>query len=487
MASGYFALMLAVVVNIILVPTILSNLGKELYGLWFLIFNIISYFYLADFGITNAITRLYSKYRVFGHDSVNKLLSSSYLLVLGLDFFILIILLAFKDNIAVFLGVEGHNLEIFGVLFLIGCFELFSQFILRVNLGVLRGEHKYHIAYNLEALTSLLRILSLSVLMLTDSFTVINFAFLYSFSKVFSDSISFYFLCNTLKRLTPKIDYPVIKELIDNSGSTLITSLCATIYNAVPILLFGKIFGLDRVFLYSIPFAIMIMLSRLMNVIYAGFTPRAAELKAINNEAEIKKISGYAVKISLLLGSISLIFIMVFGFEIFEIWLGTTGVLELQELQIIHSIFILLLIFLTIANLQNVNIVIYQAAGFHWYVTLETIISAVLLLFLSFMLLEKFDVYSFAVAMIFMGIFKYFYYRFAHTSKFKTYSVSFSVLFFLVLYMIAIYWINTLLVAILTKVVLFILSCILLGTFVYYLMLDVYEKAEIKTQLEKFI
>jgi O-antigen/teichoic acid export membrane protein len=485
MMSGYFALALAVVVNVILVPTILSNLGKELYGLWFLVFNIISYFYLADFGITNAITRLYSKYRVFGQESVNKLLSSSYLLVFALDIFILLFLIAFKDGIAEFLGVERHNLEVFGVLFLIGCFELFSQFILRVNLGVLRGEHKYHIAYNLEALTSSMRILSLGVLVFTDSFTVTNFAILYSLSKVFSDSISVYFLRNTLKRLIPTIDYPVIKELIDNSGSTMITSICATIYNTLPMLLFGKIFGIDQVFLYSIPFAIMIMLSRLMNVMYAGFTPRAAELKAIKNEAEIKKISGYAVKIALFVGSLSLIFIMIFGFEIFEFWLGASGVLTLQELRIIHNIFILLLIFLTIANLQNANIVIYQAAGLHWYVTLETVISAILLLFLSFVFLDRFNVYSFAIAMIFVGTFKYLYYRFARASKFQTYSVSFFVLFVLALYMSSIYWISALLVAVLAKLVLSVLSGVLLGTFIYYRLFDVYEKAEIQTEFEK--
>lgn len=483
--SGYLAIILAVVVNILLVPIILSNLGKELYGLWLLIFNIISYFYLADFGVTNAITRLYAKYKVLGQNSVNKLLSSSYLLVLSIDFIILFILLIFKSNIAEFLGVESKNLEIFGALFLIAIFELFTQFILRVNFGILRGKHKYNIAYNLEALTSTLRILSMIILILSESFNVINFAILYSFSKIFSDSISFFFLRSDFKSLSFAVNYPLLKELIDNSSSTLITSISATLYNALPILLFGKIFGINQVFLYSIPFAIMIMLSRLLNVIHAGFTPRAAELKAINNEKEIKKISGYAVKISLLLGLLSLSFIIFFGNEIFELWLGSTNTLTSQEISIIHNIFILLLIFLTIANLQNANIVIYQAAGLHWYVTLESILSAIILLSASLLLLNKYDVYSFAVGMIFVGVFKYLYYKFAKTSKFKTYTVSFKLIISIMLFMTVVYCTNSFLTNIFLKFIFFFISCFIISGFTYIRVFNDYEKSEIKTQINK--
>ncbi|MDC1328951.1 hypothetical protein N8291_06515 [Pseudomonadales bacterium] len=485
MMSGYFALMLAIVVNVILVPTILSNLGKELYGLWFLIFNIISYFYLADFGITNAITRLYSKYSVAGQDKINKLLSSAYIIVLALDVMLILLVLFFEAKIIDYLEIDSHNLEVFALLFLIAVFELFSQFILRVNFGIIRGEHKYNIAYNLESLTAILRILSLIFLVYTDSFTVLNFALLYSLSKIFSDSLSFFFLRNIFKNLTFKLDFYVLKELIDNSGSTLITSISATVYNSLPLLLFGKIFGVERVFLYSIPFAIMIMISRLMNVMYAGFTPRAAELKAMNDDDEINKISNYAVKISLLFGSLSLIFFIIFGFEIFEIWLGSSGVLTVTDLRIIYNIFILLLIYLTIANFQNANIVIYQAAGLHWYVTFETVISAVVLLVLSYIFVEKLEVYAFAAAMICVGGFKYIYYQYSATTKIKTYSLSWFILLMLVTYICAIYFTNILLTSILDKFIFCLIGCLSFIACVYLYLFDEYEKHEIQVQLDK--
>ena len=484
MVSGYGAIALAVIVNIMLVPLILSNLGKELYGLWFLIFNVIGYFYLADFGVTNAITRLHSKYKVIGGDNPNQLLATAYLLILAIDLIVVAMALIFQENIIGYLEIEDRNKEVFGVLFLIAVFELGAQFILRVNLGVIRGEHQYNIAYNLESLASFLRITSLFVLIYFEKFTVINFAICYSVSKVFSDALSFYFLRKIFMGLNLKPDVRIFKELIDNSGSTLLTSISATIYNSLPLLLFGKIFGIDKVFLYSIPFAVMIMLSRLINILYAGFTPRAAELKAMRDEIEINRISNYAVKVSMVIGSLSLIFFIIFGYDIFEIWLGNE-VLSNLDLQIIYNIFMLLMTYLAIANLQNANIVIYQAAGLHWYVSRETVISALLLMCLSFLFLDSLEVYSFAIAMIFVGIFKYLYYKYIGASKFQTYSISPCALIILVSYVGLIFGVNLFLSSMLIKLVLFVTSSLLLFTYVYKILCSDFERNEILGQLKK--
>ena len=309
--------------------------------------------------------------------------------------------------------------------------------------------------------------------------------FLYSFSKVFSDSISFYFLTRIFKKIKFKIDFYILKDLIDNSSSTLLTSISATIYNSLPLLLFGKIFGVDRVFLYSIPFAVMIIMSRLINVIYAGFTPRAAELKAMDNDDEIHKISNYGVKISVLTGVLSLSFFIIFGLEVFELWLGNK-VLTTMDFHLIYNIFILLLTYLTIANFQNANIVIYQAAGLHWYVSFETVTSAILLLFLSYMFIDELNEYAFAVSMICVGIFKYLYYQFSGKSKIRTYSLSVPILMMLFVFIGSIYIINLfLLTSILFKFLLFILSSMLFILYVYLKLFNEYERHEIKIQLAK--
>lgn len=485
MLSGYGAILLGIIVNILLLPVVLNNVGKELYGLWFLIFNIISYFYLADFGITNAIIRLFAKYKVLGQDKVKNLLSTAYIIIFGLDLFILLLILLFEQNIIQYLGIDNKNLEIFSLLFIIAVVELLSQFILRVNIGIIKGKHHYNIAYNLEAFTSILRLISIFILIITDNFTIINFALLYSLSKVFSDSISFYFLKSEFKNLKFKIDFVILKDLINNASSTLLTSIASVVYNSLPLLLFGKIFGIEKVFLYSIPFAIMIVMSRLINVIYAGFTPRASELKALNDDEEIYKISNYGIKISLILGISSLSFFTIFGFDIFVMWLGDK-VLTTIDFNMIYNIFILLLIYLSIANFQNVNIVIYQAAGLHWYVTFETITSAILLLLLSYLLLDIFGMYVFAVSMICVSLYKYTYYQFIGRKKIKTYSLSLLTLIASASFISTIFIINLLfLKTIIFKILFFIFMVFSFIAYVYLILFNEYEQKQIKQQLLK--
>jgi O-antigen/teichoic acid export membrane protein len=483
MLSGYGAIVLGVIVNIFLLPVVLNNVGKELYGLWFLIFNITSYFYLADFGITNAITRLFAKYKVLGQDKVKNLLSTAYIIIFVLDLFILLLILLFKQNIIQYLGIDNRNLEIFSLLFIIAVIELLSQFILRVNFGIIKGKHHYNIAYNLEALTSILRLLSIFILTITDNFTIVNFALLYSLSKILSDSISFYFLKSEFKSLKFKTDFTILKDLINNASSTLLTSIASTAYNSLPLLLFGKVFGLEKVFLYSIPFAIMIVMSRLINVVYAGFTPRASELKALNDDEEIYKISNYGIKISLILGITSLSFFIIFGFDIFVLWLGDK-VLTIADFNMIYNIFILLLTYLTIANFQKVNIVIYQAAGLHWYVTFETITSAILLLLLSYLLFDIFGMYVFAVSMICVSLYKYIYYQFRGRKKIKTYSLSLPILMLSSVFIGIIFIINLLfLKAISFKFLFFLLMISIFILFVYLRLFDKEEQNQIKRQL----
>ena len=166
--SGWLSILLVAVVSIVLTPVVLNNAGKELYGLWFLVFNFMSYFYIADFGITSAITRLYAKYNINNKLDAYKLISTSYLLLLLLDVIVVLAILNFSEDIYKFLEIKSKYFQIFSTLLLIAVLELFTQFILRVNIGVLKGKHRYDIAYNLEGLSAALRLTAILLLLILD-------------------------------------------------------------------------------------------------------------------------------------------------------------------------------------------------------------------------------------------------------------------------------------------------------------------------------
>ncbi len=422
--SGWLAILLVVVANIVITPILLNSLGKEVYGIWFLIFNFLAYFYLTDFGITNAITRLYAKYKVDPNYDSAKLVSTAYVLVLIIDVSLLFALLTFKDDVYSFLGIKSQFYRIFTLLFYIGLFELMTQFILRVNIGILKGSHKYDIAYRFEGLAAGLRLSAVVVLVYLDSFDVVFFAALYSGSKVLSDTISFHYLREELKGFKFNFDKRSFTDLFDVGTSSLLTSLAGALLISLPILLFGKFFGVEKVFLYAVPFAISIILMRFINAVYHGVTPKAAELKALDEEGEIFSISSFGVKFTTLLCFCILLFFIVFGEELITLWLGTS-VVNKHEFEMMHNILLVLLSYVFLETVQKVNIFIYKSVGLHWLVSIEVVCSVVLFYLISVGFFEYAQELIFALALFCVGCFKYCYYRMVGRQKIKTFSLPF--------------------------------------------------------------
>ena len=422
--SGWGSIAVVAIASIVLTPLLLNNLGKEIYGLWLIIFNFLGYLYLADFGITNAIIRLYAKYNVDEKKDLSKLISTSYFIVILIDLILILILVISKDSIFRFLNIKNEFVEIFTFLFLVGIVEIFSQFILRVNIGILKGKHKFDYAYRLEGLAAFLRLIVISALLITNTFSIFTFAILYSFIKIFSDGLSLIYIWKDLKRFRFEIDFKTFRELFDIGSSTLLSSVSGLLINSLPILLFGKFFGLASVFLYSIPMAVSRILTRLINTFYNGVTPKSSELKTLNNLKEIEEISSFGVKFSILLSFSFLLFVIIFGETVFNFWLGNS-VITGNDLIILSNMLIILLFFVFLETSQKINIFIYKSTGLHWFVTLESIISTSLLYLSSFFLYSYFGFYVFAISLVIVGFFKFIFYKFIARQKVPTYSMSF--------------------------------------------------------------
>jgi O-antigen/teichoic acid export membrane protein len=450
--SGWVAIFLGVIVNIIITPLLLNTIGKIEYGIWVLIFNFISYFYLADFGINSAIVRIYSKYKILDDAiALKSIVTISYGVIFILNIFIMLILFSFENSIYRFLEFDINYVDIYSVLFIIAIIELTSQLILRINYGIIQAKHRFDITYNFNAITALLRIVGISLLIIFDKFNIINFALIYSFSKFIVDLYSFKILQQELKGFQIKLQKNIAKELLNVGSSSLITSSAGVIYNSLPILLFGKLFGTENVFLYSIPIAVMLIISRLLNSIHIAIAPRVSELSALRQDKQIAELGSYGGKISFFLMFITLSFFIFFGIEILYIWLGN-NTLNYSELINIYNILMLLLIYLSLARLQITNNFIMKYAGLHWLVSIETIVSVGILLIGSyfFYIIYKnsvFNIYLFAFAMVLVGVFKFLFYKLQR--KIKTHSITFVQLFIFIVfttisYILSIYFGNNL-------------------------------------------
>ncbi len=420
--NGSLAIIVVAISSIILTPIILNNLGKELYGLWLVIFNFLAYFYLTDFGITNAIIRVYAKFKATREKDLYKLISTSYILIIFLSLFLLILLISLRDTVFIFLEINEDLYSVFSFIYFVGVFEIFSQFILRVNVGVLKGKHRYDLAYNLEGIAAISRLIAILLLSGIGFFNIYYFTITYALIKIFSDGISFFFLKTEIKSLRFIFDQGIFKELFNIGSSSLLISIFNLIINSLPILLFGKYFGIKNVVLFSIPLAVMRIVTRLINTIYNGVNPQAAELSALNDESEIKKISSFGVKLAMLISIPAGGIFILFGKDILSLWLGNSQ-LSASDFNTMTNILLMLFVYIFFETMYKVNIFIYRSSGYHWYVTLEIFLSAIILHTFSYFLLEFLNLYVFCFAFVAIGVFRYFYYKFISRKTIKTFSI----------------------------------------------------------------
>lgn len=439
--NGSFAIFVVAVSSVISTPIILNNLGKELYGLWLVIFNFLAYFYLSDFGITNAIIRVFAKFKVTREKDLYKLISTAYILIFFLSFILLILLVSLRDTVFIFLEINDELFNIFSFIYFVGVFEIISQFMLRINIGVLKGKHRYDLAYNLEGIAAISRLVAILLLSFIGLFDIYYFTLAYAAIKILTDGLSIFFLKEEIKSIRLIFDQNIFKELFDIGSSSFLISFFNLVINSLPILLFGKYFGLINIVLFSIPLAVMRIVTRLINTIYNGVNPQASELSALKDEAQIYKISSFGVKLALLISVPIFGMFAFFGRDLLHLWLGGSE-LNLNDFNTMNNILLMLFIYIFFETMYKVNIFIYRSAGYHWNVTLEIIISAMILHIFSFLFLDLLSMYVFCFSFIVIGIFKYFYYKYLSTKTIRTFSIPYLTLLITLFYCFLAYLIN---------------------------------------------
>ncbi len=411
--SGWISTIMASLLKLIIIPIVVNTVGKEIYGMWLLVFNVINYFYMADAGVSNAISRLYAFYKAKNDEnrlSSLILVSYGFLLVVAI---ISCIVLFFSENFVFdfIKGIPGSQ-NIFHFIFIVGIVEFFLTFTLKANAGVIRGEHRYDTTFNLDTAGRLLTILFVLAFYHFNRLNIYTITLIVSGGRVLPNIALFFYIrrrifidaartvmCRTFER-------NVVRELFDLGFSSVVISAGSIAQNALPVLIFSNIFGAANVALYAIPYGIMVMCSQFINTIFVGVLPKTAELCAKEDMASIRRISLYGMTFSLVINSIIFTSFLSFGDIFLKLWLGRK-VFTGADFSIMYTTLMLVLGGLILTNMQKVNNVILRSSGHHWWVSMETIITTSSLLAAGIILSWNKNMLGFAIANVLAGVVKY--------------------------------------------------------------------------------
>lgn len=156
---SYFGVAINILAGLLYTPWMVRQIGQSDYGLYTLATSVTAFF-LMDFGISGAISRLISRYRAQGReDEVKNILGLTYkmyLVIDGLIFLALFIIFLFMQNI--FVRLSAAEIEKFRIVFvMVGFYSLLSFPFIPLN-SILTSYEKFTALKGFDIFSKLLSI-----------------------------------------------------------------------------------------------------------------------------------------------------------------------------------------------------------------------------------------------------------------------------------------------------------------------------------------
>ena len=363
-----------IIISIAITPIILGLIGKEEYGLYSLIYSIMGYFSILDFGFGNAMIRYVAKYKAEGKDekNINSLFLLIYCVIGIITLLVGSVIYANLGNIfgASLTEVELEKAGIMMLIFLIGTaisfpLSVFSSYILAnekfVFLKILNLARI--LLYPIMIIPLL--IFGYKSISMVVVYTVLNLAMHFSYT--------IYAVFKLKMKLTfdiKKIDFSIFKEIIVYSFFIFLAIIVDTIFNNTDQVILGIVSGTAAVSVYSVANQIKNANMAFSTAISTLFLPKITKLLSLGKNDEINKTFLSVSKIQLYIMLLILSGFFIFGKSFVLLWVGN---------EYLDAYYIVLwLIGISIIPLtQNLGISVLQAMNKHKFRSVVYIIIAV--------------------------------------------------------------------------------------------------------------
>jgi O-antigen/teichoic acid export membrane protein len=376
LGSSYFSMIVNAMIFIFLTPFLLKGLGKEQYGIWILLTNIITYFSLSNFGFnTSFMVELPAVAK--DPEKKNELVNTVFftLLTMGLLFSVFFVIISF--NLGNFFEIPAGLTDaatiafsfIF-VSFLISIFYGFFDSILYIN--------NYIFEKNTLEITKIVLTNFLFLLCVFFSFDLpgmglaqfvsfgIFLVIIYVYTKrkfPFVINPSYYKKELFLRLLNPSFHYffiTIASQIVYYSDSILISTLS----------------GVGDVGIYAVMYKLTEVFLRVFFKLTDVKLPRIAQLWAEQKYMDLIRFHNKLQVVTLVVVLPVFVALFFFGTEILELWVGDQYVFDENIMRVLT----LSMVLNTIIHVTGVFVIVM---GTHKYVSRMSLVEAALNILLS--------------------------------------------------------------------------------------------------------
>ena len=384
-ATNYVRVGAAFLVSLLLIPYILGTLGQEAFGLWSLIFSVLGFFALMDFGFATAIVKYVAECR--GANAMhrrNQIVSTVFLLYLGLAALsalaIGILSLGFNHLLDI---PDSQQSYAVAVLWILSLRAVILNLPLSLFRGILFGEKKIYLINLISAASTVLYGL-LAWWVLSQGHGIIALAWCNLVAMILEH------LCYVLLSLTLVPDlrirwsffsWPIFKEVASFSGYQLMTDLASLALLQMDLILVQYFHDLHSVAVYAIALRISTHVFYLSKQFVNVLSPLFAEANGQGDKSKIRKLLITGTRLALAPGVVFFLSALVFAPDAIKFWVGEGFELSAEVIVLLLAAVLLGLPYLVSAN-------VLAMTGHHRFTSWAAVASMCVNAFCSIMLVK---------------------------------------------------------------------------------------------------
>lgn len=386
-------MIILLVSTMVITPLLIARLGKEGYGVWILVGQVIAYLGILDLGVGSSIARFVAKYNARNdYTNISCIINSAIFLFLISSILMIFVTLILWPNFSKFFHLSDKYFSIGRWLILLTGFSVALTFPLKIGQGILGGIHRFHLIYLLRASGAFIKLLSIG---LVFGLLGHNSLLLLAVITIAVTMLPNLFMCGTAYKKLPNvllgfkyISFSSLKEIWSLSLSALLGTLATLLFNQGQIICVGKIIGAETVTLYAIPVMLLTYGSMVTAYIVAAFKPMASHMQALDEKHSLQTLNVTGVKILFVVSLLIAVLAAMFGMSFFQIWLGSKG-LSIQDLTTMGNLLTIMAIGFAVGAPQYVTAKMFSGTDRQWFITGISLAASLVGLFVGILLMVK--------------------------------------------------------------------------------------------------
>ena len=360
---SYITMFIHNIISILYTPIMLRLLGKSEYGLYQLVFSVVSYLGLLSFGFGSAYVRFYSRYKVKNDEDGIARLNGMFITIFLIIALISIVagsILVFNIEVVFKQGLTGSEIDTARILMILMVFNLAVTFPSSVFDSYVTAHECYFFQRVIGLLQTVLNpFLTLPLLLMGyKSISLVTITTVLTLGK-FIMNIYYCRKKINMKFRFKNIQFSLLKEIWIFSFFIFLNMIVDQINWSVDKFILGMFGGTVAVAVYAVGGQINSIYMSLSTSVSSVFIPRINTIAADSNDnRQLTDIFTRVGRIQFIVLALILFGFILFGKYFISIWAG-------NGYEHAYYVALLLIIPVTVPLIQNLGIEIQRAKNMH--------------------------------------------------------------------------------------------------------------------------